>query len=292
MWPRCSGFWSTLTTTLALVSALRSPLVGMSDDGLYLLGREVARGRRLSMGGGPRRPHRTLSTPRTGAGSRCFVERLGRLRRRVGRPGLARLIDDAITICDYDVCVLASPEGRRRFANVRKLMRMASEFEALEGPDLAGFVDLLQSMDELSDREGSAPTLAEGEDVVRVMTVHQAKGLEFPVVVLAGLGSDVRHSTALEFMVGNDGRMGVFLNGSQRKTYESHDLCWGPAAELVAEEWMRDMEEDVRLLYVAMTRTQQTADPGGGEAQGRQARWLQDRPDRGCPWAGQPAGRR
>ncbi len=65
---------------------------------------------------------------------------------------------------------------------------MADDFEALQGPDLAGFVAVIQSLGDLSDREGSAPTLAEGENVVRVMTVHQAKGLEFPVVVLAGLG--------------------------------------------------------------------------------------------------------
>ena len=110
----------------------------------------------------------------------AFAERLDALRGRVGRPGLARLIDDALSACDYDLCLLAAPEGKRRFANVRKLMRMAADFEALEGPDLAGFVDLIGSLGDLGDDEGNAPSLAEGEDVVRVMTVHQAKGLEFP----------------------------------------------------------------------------------------------------------------
>jgi hypothetical protein len=67
------------------------------------------------------------------------------------------------------------------------MMRMASQFRGGGGPDLAGFVNLLESMDDLSDREGSA-TLAEGEDVNRIMT-PPGQGSEFPVVLLAGLGS-------------------------------------------------------------------------------------------------------
>jgi len=136
-------------------------------------------------------------------------------------------------------------------------MRMARDFEALEGPDLAGFVELIASMGDLSDQEGSAPTLAEGDDVVRLMTIHQAKGLEFPVVVLAGLGSDVFHGETPDVVVGDDGRMAVFLKGSKRENYEAYDLSWGPGAEVVAQGRERENEEDVRLLYVAMTRAQQ-----------------------------------
>ncbi|MBN1321389.1 MAG: UvrD-helicase domain-containing protein [Thermoleophilia bacterium] len=241
---------------LALVGVLRSPLVGMSDDGLYLLGREDRKGR-VSL-------WETVCAARTeslGDADRRslaeFLERFELLRRRVGRPGLARLIDDAVTACDYDICLLASPEGKRRFANVRKLMRMADDFETLRGPDLAGFVDVVRSMGALSDTEGSAPTLAEGEDVVRVMTVHQSKGLEFPVVVLAGLGSEIPSGRVGEVAVGGDGRMGVFLKGSRHKNYEAYDLSWGPAIEIVEEGRVKDQEEDIRLLYVAMTRAQQ-----------------------------------
>lgn len=241
---------------LALVATLRSPLVGLSDDGLYLLGRENRRARAS-----------LWDTIRCGGKSALgvedrqvlavFVERLTALRRRVGRPGLAQLIDDAVSACGYDLSVLATPNGKRRFANLRKLMRVADGFEALEGPDLAGFVEVLGGMDELSDREGSAPTLAEGENVVRIMTVHQAKGLEFPVVLLGGLGSDVPRPKAQQFMVGSDGRVGVFLKDSQRKGYEDHDLCLGPAVEILRDEQAADLEEDTRLLYVAMTRAKQ-----------------------------------
>ncbi len=258
---------------LALVTVLRSPIAGLSDDGLYLLGREAHR----------RRAHSLWETvregviPDIGEADRGLLLDFGgwltALRRRVGRPGLARLIDDAVSDCGYDVCLLASTEGKRRFANVRKLMRIADDYEALQGPDLAGLVRAIESMGDLSDKEGSAPTLAEGENVVRVMTVHQAKGLEFPVVVLAGLGSDVPQGSRPRFVFGSDGRMGVFLKGSGRKTYESGDLSWGPAAEIAAEERDKEKEEDVRLLYVAMTRAEERlvlvgAKPLGGGLEG------------------------
>jgi len=242
---------------LTLVSVLRSPFVGISDDALYLLGRE----RRVSQSGSLWDVIRSGSTDALGHDDRrLLAEFLGsyrEIRLRVGRPGLSRLIDDAISAFSYDICLLAAPDGRRRFANVRKLMRLAGEFEALNGPDLAGFVDLLGSMGDLGDAEGSAPTLAESEDVVRVMTVHQAKGLEFPVVVVAGLGTDVPAGRPSMFMVGSGGRAGVFLKGSRNKTYEDHDLCWGPAVEIAVEETAKRQEEDVRLLYVAMTRAEE-----------------------------------
>ena len=77
-------------------------------------------------------------------------------------------------------------------ANVRKLMRMAREFEADEGRDLRGFIDTLAERDEVQSREGEAPLEAEALDAVRLMTVHRAKGLEFPVVCVADLGKDGR----------------------------------------------------------------------------------------------------
>jgi len=241
---------------MAMLAALRSPLAGLSDDALYLLGSERRKTRAQSLWQVVRGAGSGRLTADDARRLELFVERVLTLRRRVGRPGLAQLIDDAVSVCDYDLCLLSAPGGKRRFANVRKMMRLAGDYEALEGPDLAGFVSVLGSMGELADHEGSAPTLAEGEDVVRIMTVHQAKGLEFPVVVLAGLGSDVRGPEAGDFMVSDDGRIGVFLKGSKHKTYEAADLSWGPAAAILAEERTKECEEDVRLLYVALTRAE------------------------------------
>ena len=88
----------------------------------------------------------TCSTLTTDERLRTLLGTLDGLRERVGRPGLSRLIDDALTACDYDLCLLAAPHGKRRFANARKLMRMAADYEDLEGPDLRGFVTLIGSL--------------------------------------------------------------------------------------------------------------------------------------------------
>lgn len=257
---------------LALVTVLRSPLVDLSDDALYLLGRQVREKVRGSLweavssqcdeaAAGPLPAHLSTSQgliqEEDRERMRLLRDGLMSLRGRVGRPGLARLIDDAVTYFGYDVRLLESPEGRRRFANLRKLMRLADEYEVLHGPDLPGFVQVLEVMGDLSDKEGSAATLAEGEDVVRIMTIHQAKGLEFPVVILGGLGSDAPHDTHGSFVVDRRGRVAVFLKSSRRTTYEDHDLCWGPGAEMVEEGKRKAREEDVRLLYVAMTRAEE-----------------------------------
>jgi ATP-dependent exoDNAse (exonuclease V) beta subunit len=257
---------------LALVTVLRSPLVELSDDALYLLGRQVREegrgslweavtsqsgvgGESVSSGDSSTSARRVPEADRERL--RVLRDRLIGLRGRVGRPGLARLIDDAVTCFGYDVRLLESPEGRRRFANLRKLMRLADEYEALHGPDVPGFVQALEAMGDLSDKEGSAATLAEGEDVIRIMTIHQAKGLEFPVVILGGLGSDVPQDTHGTFAVDRRGRVAVFLKSSRRLTYEQHDLCWGPGVEIVEEGRRKAREEDVRLLYVAMTRAKE-----------------------------------
>ena len=86
----------------------------------------------------------------------------------------------------YDLALLARSGGEGRMANVRKLMRLAREFERHEGRDLAGFLAAAEESTRRDEREGMAPVRAEGHDGVRVMTVHAAKGLEFPVVAVPG----------------------------------------------------------------------------------------------------------
>ena len=112
--------------------------------------------------------------------------RIAALRERGPRLSLAGLIEAATTETGYDLAVLMRPAGEARFANVRKLMRLAAEFEAREGRDLRGLLDFLAARAE-SDAEAQAATAAEGHDGVRIMTVHNAKGLEFGVVAVPDL---------------------------------------------------------------------------------------------------------
>ena len=128
------------------------------------------------------------SRPADLARARTFLERFDAERAAAPRVALETLIDRAVTRTGYDRHLLALPAGERRMANVRKLMRMAREYEADEGRDLRGFIDAIAERDVLQEREGEAPLEAETLDAVRLMTIHRAKGLEFPVVAVGDLG--------------------------------------------------------------------------------------------------------
>ena len=245
---------------VALAAVLRSPMVGVSDDALFVLGQEH-RGRRRG------EPGSLWTAMSIVLGSGCaelgeedarrlrvFWDRYHELRRRVGQVGLAHLVEQVLTTCDYDLYLLAGPEGKRRYANVRKLMRIADAYESFEGPDLAGFASVLKARAETDDKEPEAPTLAKDEDVVQVTTVHQAKGLEFPCVVVGGLGSKEPRDATRRFAVADDGRVAVFMRKSLADKNEPCSPCWGPGQEIERENRQKDTEEDKRLLYVAMTR--------------------------------------
>ena len=166
---------------------------------------------------------------------------------------LETLIDRAVTRTGYDRHLLALPGGERRMANVRKLMRMAREYEADEGRDLRGFIDAVAERDVLQAREGEAPLEAEALDAVRLMTIHRAKGLEFPVVCVADLGKDGREDDGA-LRISDDGThrpaAGVELGG-RRELDAPARRGSRPSRRSAAEE------EERRIFYVAATRAEE-----------------------------------
>ncbi len=238
---------------MSLVTALRSPLGVVRDDVLYLLRLQADR-----LGGTSlweaMREHEVDGAEAQDAERLClFRERVETLRHRLGAPGLSELIDATVTAFDYDLVLLQSPDGPRRYANVRKLMLLADEFEAVEGPDLAGFVRYLVGRRDLTaSREGNAALLAEEDDVVRVMTIHQAKGLEFPVVVIAGMGVSGRTNRDT-FPLDRSDRVSLRISGPGDKRFGG-PLVIGPADDVLRSLDAADREEEKRLYYVAMTR--------------------------------------
>ena len=93
----------------------------------------------------------------------------------------------------YDYCS-SLPVGNRRISNLRLLMERAQTFEMTSYSGLYGFLSYIEAMKESSQKVNEASVAGEGEDVVRVMTVHKSKGLEFPLVILSGAGKGIsRH---------------------------------------------------------------------------------------------------
>jgi ATP-dependent exoDNAse (exonuclease V) beta subunit len=189
-----------------------------------------------------------------------FVGTLTELRRHGAEDGLESLVERVASAFDYDLATLVRDSGEARWANVRKLMRLAREFEAREGPDLTAFLDYLANRAARSDREAEAATRAEGHAGVRVMTVHSAKGLEFDVVAIADMGRNLQIGwTPLRLAPAEDepdsgevSRVGIQLGRLGRpgeRLFDYYEL-----ADLAAD---REAEEEGRLAYVAATRARE-----------------------------------
>jgi ATP-dependent helicase/nuclease subunit A len=237
---------------LAVYSLLASPLAGLSLDAVALIGLHARRSARDTWWVVSEPPDELLAVLPEADRRRlaAFVQRFVAERRVAGQVALETLIDRAVTGSGYDRHLLALPGGIRRMANVRKLMRMAREFEADEGRDLRGFVDALAELDALEAREGEAPLEAEALDAVRMMTIHRAKGLEFPVVCVCDLGKDGRDDEG-SLRISEDGTVGLRLAGLGGAV-DSERL-----ERLKAQGKLDAEEEERRIFYVAATRAQE-----------------------------------
>ncbi|HWM64281.1 MAG TPA: UvrD-helicase domain-containing protein [Solirubrobacterales bacterium] len=249
----------------ALFGALASPACGAAPDTLWLLRAAAGRGRHvwpaLERVAGREEaelddPDRLETIPEPElALLRSFTATLEGLRERAPRLPLADLIDAAVSETGYDLAVLTRPAGEARFANVRKLMRLAAEFEAAEGRDLRGLLDFLASRAD-ADADAQAATAVEGHDGVRIMTVHSAKGLEFDVVAVPGLSRRLLAGARAPLLaVGRESESPRV--GMQLRRLGAAAINLYANRELREEAQRRDAEEELRLFHVAATRARE-----------------------------------
>jgi ATP-dependent helicase/nuclease subunit A len=262
----------------ALVSVLASPFVGVSNDALYLLRR--AAGRRPLFSGLERALPAELG-PRDRRLFEAFRQRYDRLVRLWARLGLEQLCERVVSEHDYDLAILARWDGRRRYANLRKLARLARSYEELRGPDLEGFLRFVADQEAVGARESEAVAEEEGADAVRLLTIHSAKGLEFKVVVVADAGRNPEHAARDEVLCLPDGRVGFkIVDPATGKRHAASGFDELREAERAADE-----AETRRLYYVAMTRAidrlivSGAVDPSSSRDAKAPIRWMLDRLD-------------
>ncbi len=232
----------------ALATVLMSPFVGISNDGIVLIRRHA--GRRPLYTGIERSLPEALGADDERL-VRAFKQRYERLVAASARTSLERLCEEIVAAHDYDLAVLARWDGKRRYANLRKLMRLARSYEELRGPDLEGFVDVIRDQEAVGAFQLEAVSEEEGADAVRLLTIHAAKGLEFKVVIVADAGRDTGGApSADEILVRPDGSFGFRVidpTSGKRKGVFDYD-----AVRTAEKE--EDTAERLRLYYVAMTR--------------------------------------
>src|SRR4029077_10542867 len=174
---------------------------------------------------------------------------LARLRALASRATIAELIEEVCGATDYEAVCLTQFQGTQKVANVRKLIELARDWERKRFFSLRDFVRTVQRLAETEPREPEAPLVGEQDDVVRLMTIHQAKGLEFPVVIVPDLGRALKPDYTIPAL---DEELGV-VGGPIDAT------GWVAVGHAGLEdhrkrELDRERAEQARLLYVACTR--------------------------------------
>ena len=166
------------------------------------------------------------------------------------RRSLAALVERFVTDRGLIETGILDQGDRNTFRRVRFLIEQARTFEAAGPESLRAFVSWLEHRagGPILDYEGAG--LDDDEDAVRVLTVHGAKGLEFPIVFVAGLGAAPRSQTPVFGLDIADGRVAVCIGAKSR----SARFELGPVAAVSALEERHTQAEFDRLLYVAATR--------------------------------------
>ena len=185
-----------------------------------------------------------------------FLERINAWReiaRQVSVPELLSTIYRETGYYDYFGTKI---DGRTAQANLRMLIDRAAEFESTAFRGLSRFIQFIKKIRELENDLSAARTLGENENVVRVMTIHKSKGLEFPVVFVAQLGKRFNTRDTSEnvlfhqnFGIGIYQSMEALFGLTRTKNFVREIIKQKLTAENLAEE--------LRILYVAMTRARE-----------------------------------
>lgn len=145
----------------------------------------------------------------------------------------------------------ALPAGQQRQANLRALADKARDFQETGYSGIYGFLTYIQALEKRSVPMGQVKLINERDDIVRIMTIHKSKGLEFPVVIVAGLGKQFNfNKTGKGFVAHKDLGLGLTRVEHGEHWYRKTLMQTAIERKLRQEE----LEEQIRILYVAFTR--------------------------------------
>lgn len=234
---------------IPLASVLRSPIFGLTDRDL---GRIRAKSKEASF----YEAAVTVAQEQTPLGIRVdeALRQLQAWRTEARGKSLAALIRSLFDQTGYYEYVGCLNGGRSRQANLNALYERATQYEASGYRGLYRFLRLIHRLVERGEDFSEARSLGEDEDVVRIMTIHQSKGLEFPVTIVSQLGKQFNKQDQIQAIQLHK-TYGIALDAIDPvKRLRSGTLL----KEVIRREMDREMKaEEMRVLYVAMTRAKE-----------------------------------
>ncbi len=228
---------------ISLVGLLRSPFFSLRDETLFALKQDAP-----TLSDALASPPLETLDEQQREQVRLAGRVLNELRRNKDRLPLHQLLNLALARTGYDAALLAEFLGRRKLANLRKLIDMARRFERPGLFTIAEFVLRLQDALAQEEQEELAATHPESSDVVRLMTIHKSKGLEFPVVVVADLDREDRSRPS---NVAFDEDLGPLISVPEK--FGQKIVHLGREIHQARED-LAEREESIRKFYVAATR--------------------------------------
>ena len=221
-----------------LLTVLRSPIGGFSDNELIeirLLDRNSNFYECLKKSDSPK----VIS----------FLNQISDFRNQEKKIPLDELIWEIIMKTGYYYYVGTMPGGRLRQANLIKLFEKAKIYEKSSFKGLFNFIQFIGKVASSNAKIDGAKLISEKDDVVRLMTIHHSKGLEFPVVILSSI-SKARNKTDASFKIVLDQELGIgvnYING-----LSNYDTLMKQA--ILTKQNKENISEEMRILYVALTR--------------------------------------
>lgn len=235
---------------IPLASVLRSPIVGLNEDELA----SIRLAKRQTVFYEALQEYAKTETTKTATTVTAFLQLLEQFRTAAREGDLSDLIWDIYRETGYYDFVGGIPGGRQRQANLRALYDRARNYEETTFRGLFRFLRFIERMEERGDDLGAARALSEQEDVVRIMTIHKSKGLEFPLVILGAMDQEFNfRDLHQKYLLHKDhGFATKFIDPVKRLSYTT--LYY----EAVKQEKKKEqLAEEMRVLYVALTRAKE-----------------------------------
>ena len=183
-----------------------------------------------------------------------FYKKYRQLRQLVPDTPIHELIEIILRETGYGHYVAAMPAGSRRTGNLNMLLEKAAAYEKTSYKGLFHFVRYIDELQKYDVDFGEADMVGENEDVVRIMSIHKSKGLEFPIVIVSGMGKNFNKQDTRSKMVLHP-ELGIGLDYMDgKKRIKSPTIAKKAIAKQIELE---NLGEELRVLYVALTRAKE-----------------------------------